>query len=332
MVSVAEFATKIGFGIRPISVHSVLRKFTSNSLHDAIATHSIKDFHRRTGADYGPFGVPLGALTKAADGSYHHQTQLGNIHLTDISGSPSGETQFIADVTLSALKCFGTQDNGPDETYAIISLFSINPNHSGSDKLAQTILTEIQENVHPQDTIFKMRTLGNIVPVGTGIGIHIAIWDHESGDANDIRDKIAAVIEDGTNKAAAAVAGAAAADDPSVSAGTVGKVTDFEVGGIKPFHLLTLGIARLISHALADDLIGEQVFFIPAANIVDFADQTKFDASIRKSPDLPFDVQLNWPPRPEDEPLFTDGKGTYKAYFLIKGAMIPLPPVNPKLP
>jgi hypothetical protein len=81
---------------------------------------------------------------------------------------------------------------------------------------------------------------------------------------------------------------------------------------------------------LADDLIGEQYFFIPAANIIDLSDQGNFQTSIRKSPDLPFDVQLNWPPRPEDEPLFTDGKGTYKAYFLIKGGKTSFP-VTPKL-
>lgn len=305
------------------------RKFTANSLRDAIAAHSIRDFHRRTGADYGPFGVLLGALTKAADGSYHQQTQLGNIHLADLPLSPSGEIQYRARVTLSALKCFGTQDRTTDETYAIISIFAIDPNQGGS---TQTIRTEILENVHKGDTIFKMRPIGDIIPVGSGIGIYIAIWDHESGNADEIRDKIAAVIEDGTNKAADAIAGAAGADDPSVSAGDVGKVTEFEVGGIKPVHILTLELADLLAHALADDLIGDHYFFIPAANIVDFADQTKFEASVRKSPDnLDFDVQLNWPPRPEDEPLFTDGHGTYKAYFLIQSApIIPLP-VLPKL-
>ncbi len=331
MVSVVEFATKLGLGTRPISANSLVRKFAAKSLHDAIARHNIKDFHRRTGADYGPLGVPLGGVQKAADGSYQQQMQLGNIRLTDFGASPAGETEFIAEVTLSAVKCFGTQDNGPDETYAVISLFSINPNHGGTDKLVKTIRTEIQENVHPHDTIFKMRTLGDLVPVGGGIGIHVAIWDHESGNADDIRDKIAAAIEDAAKQGAAALASGAAADDPAVSAGTIGKVTDFEVAGIKPFHILTLGIASLISHALADDLIGEQFFFIPAANIVDFADQTKFQTSIRRSPDLPFDVQLNWPPRPEDEPVFSDGKGTYKAYFLIKGGAISFP-VNPGIP
>jgi len=90
----------------------------------------------------------------------------------------------------------------------------------------------------------------------------------------------------------------------------------------------------LISKALADDLIDEKSFFIPAANIVDLSDPVKFAGSIRKSPELPFDVQLNWPPDPADEQkpdfMFTDGKGSYKVYFLIKGGKITFP-VNPAI-
>jgi hypothetical protein len=72
---------------------------------------------------------------------------------------------------------------------------------------------------------------------------------------------------------------------------------------------------------LADDLIGEQTFFIPALNIDQWTDEAAFAASLRTDPDLPFDVQVNWPPTFEEEKdfIFTDGQGTYKAYFKIKG-------------
>src|SRR4029077_6164724 len=248
MVSVVEFATAVGFRGRPISAIGLANKFGTKSLRDAVAIHSIRDFHRRTGADYGPLGIPIGGLNKGADGSYQQNYQLGTVQLTDIGSPPTGEAQYIADVVLSAVKCFGTQDaDGEDSTYAVISLFTLNPNHSGSDKLVKTIRTEILDGVraHPHDpeAIFKMRTLDDINPInptGGGIAIHVALWDHESGNADDIRDKIAAALEDAANKGAAALASAAAADDPQVSAGIIGKVTDFEVAGIKPFHLLTL--------------------------------------------------------------------------------------------
>lgn len=143
------------------------------------------------------------------------------------------------------------------------------------------------------------------------------------------------MIEDAANKAASAIAGAAAAaDDPSVSGGTIGKVTDLEVGGVKPFHILTLGIAKVIGELLAGDLIGSQEFFIPAANISAFADPDKFKASLRTDPDVPFDVQMNWPPtfQEEAEFLFNQNGATYKVYFVIRGIPItepvPLPPLH----
>ena len=276
-----------------------------------------------------PLGVLLGGLTKAANGSYQQKTQLGSISLTDVSASPSGQTEYAADVTLSAVKCFGTQDRISDQTYAIISLFSMNPNH-GPDKLVKTTRTPIQDNVKVNNVIFKMQTIGDLIPAGSGIGIHIAIWEHESGDADEIRDETTKALEDAVNKGAAALASAASAGDPRVSAGTIGNITDFEVLGVRPFHIMTLGIAKLISSILADSMVGEHFFFISAADLVELAEQKKFEASIRKNPELPFDVVMNWPPRPEDEPLFTDGAGTYKAYFLIRGRVtfgVTIPPL-----
>jgi hypothetical protein len=284
----------------------------------------IRDFHRRTGADYGPLGVPLGGLTLAADGSFQQNYQLGNVRVADLEGAPTGQTTTVAEVTLSAVKCFGTQDSdGSDSPYAVISLVDVNPNHASSDQLVKTLRTDILNDVHAHphdpDALFKMQTLGEADPSGGGITIHVALWDHESGNADDIRDQIQSALEDAVKQSATALASAAGVDDPAVTSGTIGDILEFEVAGIKPFHILTLGIAGAIANALADDLIGEQTFFIPAANITDFADQNKFIASIRQSPDLPFDVQLNWPPKPAEEPIFTDGHATYKVYFLIAG-------------
>jgi hypothetical protein len=284
----------------------------------------IKDFHRRTGADYGPLGVLIGDVVNS-DGTATQNTQLGQITLADNpNAEPQGQVQYAGLVTLSAVRCFGTQDkDGSDSTYAVISLISVDPNNAGSDELVKTTRTEIVDNVHAGTTLFKMRPLGPAVSLtGAGLLVHVALWDHESGNADDIKNQIESALEDGVKQGATALAAAASADDPSVSAGTIGKITDFEVAGIKPFRVLTLGIAGLIANALADDLIGEQSFFIPAANIREWADdQSKFNASVRKDPDLPFDVELNWPPTFDDEKdfIFTDGQGTYKVYFLIRG-------------
>jgi hypothetical protein len=289
-----------------------------------IAVAKIKDFHRRTGADYGRLGIPIGAVTLGTDGTFQQDYQLGNIHLDDIDSDPTSITEYTVQVTLSACRCFGTQDSdGSDSTYLVITLFSVDPNFGGADVPVKTTMTAIQDNVHAGQTLFKMQTLDDVpIPVGSGLNIHVAVWDHESGNVNDIRDKIQAVIQDGVNKGAAALAGGAAADDPTVSSGTVGQITGFSIGGVKPFEILTLGIASVIANAFADDLVGEQCFNIPAENIASLADAATLRASVRTDPDLPNDVQLNWPPTFDDEKnfLFTDGHGTYKVYFLLNVA------------
>jgi hypothetical protein len=97
----------------------------------------------------------------------------------------------------------------------------------------------------------------------------------------------------------------------------VGDITDFEVGGVKPFHILTVGLAGVIADWLADDLIGENQYTIPIANLMDFKPDN-YQASMWPSgtDGLPFDVQVNWPPKPEQVKVFTGDKGGfYKGLF-----------------
>ena len=116
------------------------------------------------------------------------------------------------------------------------------------------------------------------------------------------------------------------------TAGTVSDITNFEVGGVKPFQVLTLGAAGAIASLFADDLIGEHTYSIPAGNIIDLADQAKFTQSIRPPVALDSDVQFNWPPRLEDEFLFSDGHGSYKVYLRVTANKIVPHPVPPNLP
>ena len=95
---------------------------------------------------------------------------------------------------------------------------------------------------------------------------------------------------------------------------------NFDIGGVKPFQLLTRGIAGVVAGIVDDDLIGEQTYVIPPENVVAWSDQENFARSIRPTGDvLDFDVQFNWPPRPENEPVFTNGDGTYKVYLRVAG-------------
>ena len=294
---------------------------------DTIAALSMAKFYHDTGGAFGPLGVPLNAPHRISGTSYIQEFQLGNLHLNDIAGTVTGETTYEAEVTLAAVKCFGTQDNGTDETYVVMSLVTVDPNNPGMPVATQR--TVIQDGVNGGDTIFKNAIVIQQKISGTsGIMVHLAVWDHESGDADKLRNDINEVLQDGASKAASALAGG----DLGGQGGFVGDIINFEVGGVKPFKLLTLSLAGLIAGALADDLIGEHVFVIPPGNIIDLAEQGNFNRSIRPNgPALDFDVQFNWPPNPQDEFLFSDGHGSYKVFLKVKGIK-KVRPIDPPLP
>jgi hypothetical protein len=187
--------------------------------------------------------------------------------------------------------------------------------------------TAILNDVPAGATIFKNVTLGEAHAFpGSGINIHVAVWDHESGNVDDITNEIHQALNDAANEGAQALAGAATADDPQMTAGTVGDVTQWEVAGIRPFDVLTLGAAKLIARAFADDLVNEHTFVVPAGNVVDLADPGKFAASLRQSPDIDSDVRFNL----GDDFLF-GGNGSYKVYLTVKGVTM-TEPVEPALP
>lgn len=312
------------------SAAALLSALNASTLRSAFAAAPIRDYHRRTGGKYGPLGTRDGLIEVLPDGTLRQQCQLGTINLLDIDpdvGGVEATTTYEVDLYLSGIKCFGTQDIGDDETFAVISLVSVDPNGT-ADKQSVTVRTPIQERVRPNKFLFKMLHIGTVPLTGSGMRIAISVWDHESGDADEIRDKIAEVIRDSTKRAASALAGAAAAGDPSVTAGAVGDVTEFEVGGVKPFHIITLKLAELLANALGDDLIDEHEFFIPAANIKNLADNF---TPRPNNGDWDFDVQVNWPPKAENDKLLTDGAGTYKAFFsiVVSKKVTPIIPMIP---
>ncbi len=296
------------------------------------AAHLIKKTYMRTGGSLGPLGAPVGGLVQSGVNSTQN-FQLGSITLNNESGDIGGYTYYDVEVKLSAVKCFGTEDpGGTDETFLVISLISINPNFDGNDKLVYTMRTEIDNNVQSGKVFFKQRTIGKMKAFpGSGIKIYVAIFDHENGDADDLRDKINAVLEDAANKAAQLIAGAAAAGDQKL-AGPIGDITEYEIGGVKPVKIITLTLADLFAKMLSDDMIGENEFIIPAQNILDIVKKPSFEASFRRHPDvLGSDVQFNWPRTDAEEFLFSGGGGSYKVYLTIT-PIESRRPLEPRIP
>jgi hypothetical protein len=342
MHSIRELAKKSSLEGGDVSLRALAQKYGTGTGSETIAAYLISDHHRRTGRAFGPLGATIGSVKKRPDGSYEQSYELGIAELGDIfQGQTRSITKVKAGVTLAAVKCFDTDDpSGTDEIFVIVSLINVNPNADRTDSLVFTNRMEITK-VEEDNVFFEARTLGPETGTafpGSGIRIHVAIFDHENGDADELRNKIQAFLDEAAKKAAGALAGAAAADDPQL-AGAAGDVIDFEVGGVKPFKILTLGLADLITKLLADDLIGEHEFVVPTSVFVEWASSfdeatqsfPTWEASFRGSPDLPSRIRFNWPQKAEDEFMFSGGGGNYKVYFKITPIIVvePLEPKNP---
>jgi len=332
MTSARELFAKAGIAGPPYSSTELTRKFGVDSLRKVavgIIEGNIQDFYRRTGGSLGPLGARVGGIRTNEQGLYQQDYQLGNITMSNVGDFPKAFTSYEATVTLSAVKCFGTEDpGGEDEIYVVITLLAVNPNFGGIDDLLKFTSTEILEGVTAGKVIFKERTLGKVQAFpGSGIKVHVAMFDHEYGDADLIREKIRAQAEEAVKNAAQGIAAAVAAKDPRLN-GPIGDISEFEIIGIKPFKLLTGFITDALG--LGDELIGEHEFIIPAANIAEFADPARYQASLRTNPHLDPDVRYNWPRRPEEEVLFDQGGASYKIYFKIQGTAIPFP-LDPRL-
>ncbi len=296
-----------------------------------IAADKINDFHWRTGKNFGPLGIATGSLNRTNDGSYVQNYQLGVISLANFTAPPLAYKSIQGLLALSAVKCFGTEDpGGNDQTYLIITVTSLNPNFGGVEKLVYTSRTNIQDNVEGGNIIFQNHTLQNIPDItGSGLKIHVAVFEHEYGDADQIRDKIQQIIEEAAIRGASALAAGAAGADAKL-AGPVGDLIDFEIAGIKPFKIITFGIADLITGMFADDLVDEHEFFIPTANIMEWAQKEdenfpKWQASLRTNGALTPNITYNIPIRPEDEILFEGGGGSYKVYFKFTPKVVWIP-------
>lgn len=341
MISLAELAKKCDL---PPDLLSLQNHYGVSSLVEAYAAYLADDLHLRCGGVFGDLGAPIGAVEMQPNGDAIQKFQLGRINIPsaallrplDIAPAAIGATRTIAaQVELQGVHCFGTEDpGGSDEVFAIISVYSINPNGIGEDKLVSTFRTNIQENVNPGLNILTGYTVsgGNaVVFSGSGLRIHVLLMEHEYGDPDELKERIQAALEAGARKGAEMLA-------KQPLAGVGGAAQDFidlDIGGFKPFKALLGGVSSVLADWLGDDLIGGHEFVIPAAVFAEWASQrTEINGSVhyprwedsfkKSSPPPNLYIPINWP-RANDEPLFNLGGGTYKVYFKITPVFIEIP-------
>ena len=120
-----------------------------------IAKRRIGDIYRRCGGFASRLGSPTGKpLVRNPDGSYSLPFSLGTVVLNEPSGTAGVIDLHRATVQLSAVKCFGTDDEHPaeDEPYLIFSIVAMDPNQFLTGGGAVTSRTEIVNKIRAFDT------------------------------------------------------------------------------------------------------------------------------------------------------------------------------------
>lgn len=342
-----DLAVSSGFSPdAPLS--DLLSHYGVSSLRDALAASNIRDHHRRLGGVWGDLGAPVGNLQANTGSGYSQNYQLGVITTQDFDKVPVGSRRIAAHITLAGIRCFGTAGAGSDELYAIISVTNINPNYSGTDQLVTTMRTPIQEGVQPGSVAFRAITVtgpvaagapgGAIGFPGTGLRIHVALFEHDNGDPDKLRDDIQAALEDAARKGSAALAGAAASGDQSLG-GAAQDFVNLNIGGFKPFKWALGAVSNVLAGVLGDDLIGEYEFVVPAAVFQDWCEEQvvdenglhfpRLDASMRWPAELSGGIGVNWP-KEDEEHIFDGEDSSYKVYFQIVPIQIDVPVISNK--
>jgi hypothetical protein len=255
---------------------------------------------------------------------------LGILDLPSPSGPASVRDLRTATVQLMAAKCFGTDDpSGTDEPYLIASIVSFDPFQLRTGAGAVTTRTEIVNDINGGNIFLKDGRLLTPSPINvTGMGLHIAVsmFDHDLGDPDKIRDTIQNAVEGAVNKGVQAIVGAASTGDPKLN-GPVGDIFEFEVGGFKPFKLLSLGLSDLLAEAFGDDLVGSHVFSLTEGDLLNL----ELDPHMRKTGDIA--QQYNVPTLVQDQDPDTllhssNSAGSYKVFLTVRvlATQVPVDP------
>jgi hypothetical protein len=319
MLSFSSLAAEVELGNRPVSMAAVFDKWHVRSLRDAIASHEIEQFHA---ANLGilTVGSPAGPLTHDPDGSFVQPYTFGTI-IKPLDGPPSISVRFLLDVRIAGVRCFGTDDpSGTDEPYIITTVFSTEP--FAKDKAVQTIRFGPEEigSVSPPQVFAQDHQLaakddiGFLVPGDGAVRINVTLMDHESGDPEDIKNKVSSAAQ---SAMAAAIAAIPLVGLPAAVLAKASGILD------------TVGdaIGGLFADLFGDDLIDRKDFVIDNAFLRRvLSDDPTLHLTSASIPGISY----NYPRLKEDDSLEGrswlfdrgPGKGTYRMFFKVTVASI----------
>ncbi len=259
-------------------------------------------------------GAPLTPVSRSDAGFYTRTYNFGGaVRPLDLTGPVSVDLDWrtLINIEFAGVRCFATDDpGGTDEAYVIATLYALDPLEK--ERAVNTI------RFGPQD-ISSGQVFGQGHRVDDGgffiagdgeIRMHVAVFDKEMGDPEDIKRKIHDYVVGGID---AGLAGLSATPiGPGGAAALIG--AGYATG-------ITEAVAdQLIEWAtdmFGDDLVGQHDFVLSP----DYLSRLKNGNVIDRWSYSIENETYNYPEAPEDNSwLITRGSGTgsYRAFFRVR--------------
>jgi hypothetical protein len=187
---------------------------------------------------------PLGRLVSeqpsvSQDGrSYQMDYRGGHLVFDTATGQVQGTVTSVAEIVYKGLKCFGTQGDGADETYAIISVTQTDPYYDGDQ-------IKVASYRVPEDGVIGDVNPGNAKTEGAGrkfwaeapqdIILNSVVMEHDYGDPEAVRKAVKDGLQKGADAAASAATGGAANSVPLDPNTVQGMAVDWLAGVLTDF-------------------------------------------------------------------------------------------------
>jgi hypothetical protein len=239
--------------------------------------------------------------------------------MKDPNGVVTGTHFYEATITVAGMHCFATDDpGGNDEFFAVVTAMSVNPQGNGEPEVVTKRFNIVDVHGGDEDgevgsTVNVDQEIGTIGVAGSGIRIHVALFDHEYGSEEEVQERFTGYFKEAGKAAATALWGAAgwAAAEEALDS----KIAKDVFGGLIGWF----------TGAFSDDPIGEKTYSLTDGDMyrlaqVDNGHFVNYEQSLMASPVLPPGVKYNFPIDGDANPywLISEGAGDYKVYFRVK--------------
>jgi hypothetical protein len=280
---------------------------------------NIEEFHSKN-LGLLTVGSPVGPLTRGANDSFHQSYTFGSI-VKPLNHPPEIASRFLVLLEVAGIRCFGTDDpSGTDEPYLISTVYALDPIR-GEESL-QTIRIGPDDigPISPPKVFAQGRQLVDkgkafFIPGDGEIRIHLALFDAENGDPNEIKNKMSSSAQVALGAAIAAIPGIGPAAAVLAKSSGLLEIASNDIG-------------ELVSDLLADDLIDQHDFVVHSNLLLAAARDAQ---SLHRTSDSIPGIAYNFPQLKEDDSaegrswLFDrgSGKGTYRIFLGLRVVEVP---------